>query len=148
MTSKMPISFSKVISSSLSAAESVCEKIIAELGDSGFNKDDIFAVHLALEEAFLNSVKHGNQMDADKKISVEYLISSDKVEISVSDEGEGFNPDLVPDPRYGENLYKTEGRGLLLIKSYMDVVKFNEQGNCIEMIRYKDGAGPRMDNNT
>ncbi|MFC1737879.1 ATP-binding protein [Planctomycetota bacterium] len=148
MTSKMPISFSKVISNNLSASESVCEKIIAELGDSGFNQDDIFAVHLALGEAFLNSVIHGNQMDADKKIRVEYLISSDKVEISVSDEGEGFNPDLVPDPRYGENLYKIEGRGLLIIKSYMDVVKFNEQCNRIEMIRHKGGAGPRVDKNT
>ena len=61
-----------------------------------------------------------------------------KVEIDIMDQGEGFNPETVPDPRLGQNLYKTAGRGLLLISSYMDVVEFNEQGNRVHMVRYKE----------
>ena len=66
------------------------------------------------------------------------MVTLDKIEIAVIDEGYGFNPQNVPDPRYGENLYKTEGRGLLLMRSYMDVVEFNKQGNRVSMVRYKE----------
>ena len=71
-----------------------------------------------------------------KEIKIDYSISSDKVEIVVTDQGEGFDPDKVPDPRCGDNIYKTEGRGLFLIRSYMDEVKFNESGNQIRLVRY------------
>ena len=56
----------------------------------------------------------------------------------MTDEGDGFDPQAVPDPRYGENLYKIKGRGLLLMRSYMDAVEFNERGNRVRMIRYKN----------
>jgi anti-sigma regulatory factor (Ser/Thr protein kinase) len=54
----------------------------------------------------------------------------------LTDEGEGFDPEAVPDPRNGENLLKTSGRGLLLIRSYMDEVMFNDRGNCVHMVKY------------
>jgi serine/threonine-protein kinase RsbW len=98
----------------------------------------MFAVHLAVEEAFLNAVKHGNKMDPDKKVQIDFLVDCDKVEVSVTDQGEGFKPEGVPDPRVGRNLYKPEGRGLLLINSYMDVVRFNDRGNSVRMIRYRE----------
>ncbi|MHC4482106.1 MAG: ATP-binding protein, partial [Planctomycetota bacterium] len=50
----------------------------------------------------------------------------------------GFEPEKVPDPRSGENLYKAEGRGLFLMRSYMDEVSYNEHGNCVRMVRYKE----------
>jgi serine/threonine-protein kinase RsbW len=80
-------------------------------------------------------------MDAGKNIKVDYSVGSDKTEIIVTDEGDGFDPDNVPDPRLGENLYKTEGRGVLLMRSYMDEVKFEEHGNCVRMVRYKEKPG-------
>lgn len=138
MLSETPISGSEMIESRLSAIRDVYGRIISNLESSGFSEDDIFAVHLALEEAFLNAIKHGNKMDPSKKVKVEYCIGSDKVEISLTDQGEGFDPEMVPDPRFGENLYKPAGRGLLLISSYMDVVEFNEHGNCVHMVRYKE----------
>lgn len=138
MASRVPISYSMVVESKPSAVDALCEPILDKLEGSGFSKEDIFAVHLALEEAFINAVKHGNKMDSSKKVTINYSVGLDKVEISMTDQGEGFDPTVVPDPRVGENLYKPQGRGLLLINSYMDVVRFNERGNRLYMVRYKE----------
>jgi len=138
MASKTPIGRSIVIESTPSTIVGVCERILSELEANHFSQEDIFAVHLALQESFLNALKHGNKMNAGKEIKIDYLLGSDRIEISMMDEGNGFDPDSVPDPRLGKNLYKTEGRGLLLMRSYMDVVKFNELGNCVHMVRYKE----------
>lgn len=138
MVSRTPINVSIVVKSRASAVVEVCEQVLSKLEPYGFDKDDIFAVHLALEEAFLNAVKHGNKMDSSKDVKIEYSVDFDKVEISLTDEGDGFEPASVADPRYGEDLYKPGGRGLLLMNSYMDVVKFNERGNSLYMVRYKE----------
>jgi serine/threonine-protein kinase RsbW len=116
----------------------VCKQILSRLDEHNFGKDDIFAVHLTLEEAFLNAVKHGNKMDPTKKVKIDYSVDSEKVEISITDEGAGFEPESVDDPRFGEGLYEPGGRGLLLMNSYMDIVKFNEHGNTVHMVRYKE----------
>ncbi len=136
---------SKVVESTPSAIEGVCRRILSELEAKNFNQDGIFAVHLAVEEAFLNALRHGNKMDPNKEIKIDYLVSGEKIEIFMTDEGNGFDPDVVPDPRCGENLYKPEGRGLLLMRSYMDVVEFNERGNSVRMVRYKER--PRLKKN-
>jgi serine/threonine-protein kinase RsbW len=130
-----------VVESKPSAVAVLCKPILCKLEGSGFSKEDVFAVHLALEEAFINAVRHGNKMDPSKKVTIDYSVDLDKVEISMTDQGEGFDPGGVPDPRVGENLYKPQGRGLLLMNSYMDVVKFNERGNCVHMVRYKEKPG-------
>ncbi|MBN1974692.1 MAG: ATP-binding protein [Sedimentisphaerales bacterium] len=138
MTSETPTSYSIVAESKPSEVVRVCDEVLAKLKEKGFGKDDMFAVHLTLEEAFLNAVKHGNKMDPDKTVKVDYSVSQDKLEISVTDQGPGFKPDNVDDPRFGENLFKPGGRGLLLMNSYMDMVKYNEQGNSVYMVRYKE----------
>lgn len=111
--------------------------LLSELESYGFADEDVFAVHLALEEAFTNAIKHGNKMVTSKEVKIEYAISPDKAEISVTDQGQGFNPQDIPDPRCGGNIYKTGGRGLFLIRSYMDVVDFNNKGTCLHMVKYK-----------
>jgi serine/threonine-protein kinase RsbW len=138
MVSGAPINCTIVVESVPSAVIEVRQRLILELQAHGFSPEDVFAVHLALEEAFINALKHGNKMDASKQVKIDYLVGSDRVEISMTDQGGGFDPDSVPDPRYVENLYKTEGRGLFLIRAYMDVVEFNEKGNCVHMVRYKE----------
>ncbi len=133
-----PISCSVEVESKPSAITGVCEQLLSKLEGNGFSQDDIFAVHLALQEAFVNAVKHGNKMDVGKKVKIDYSVDLDRVEISMTDQGEGFNSEAVADPRVGENLYTPEGWGLFLINSYMDVVKFNERGNGLHMVRYKE----------
>jgi serine/threonine-protein kinase RsbW len=138
MASKKSATRSMVIESTPFAIVEVCELILPKLKANNFSQADIFAVHLALEEAFINAIKHGNKMNPDKEVKINYSVSLDKVEISMTDQGDGFDPEAIPDPRCGENLYKSEGRGLLLMQSYMDVVEFNERGNSVRMVRYKE----------
>ena len=122
--------------------EQPCREILSTLEAGGFSQDDLFAVHLALEEAFLNAVKHGNRMNADKKVVLDYVVDHEKVEIRMTDEGPGFDPGRIPDPRVGNNLYRPAGRGLLLIRSYMHTVEYNERGNSLRMVRCKGQPAP------
>lgn len=142
MSAKSPIRSSIVLESRPSAVVGVCREILSKLEGNGFSKEDVFGVHLALEEAFVNAVRHGNGMDPSKKVKVDYSVGPDEVEICLTDEGEGFDPGSVPDPRDGDNLYKPDGRGLLLISAYMDLVEFNERGNRVRMVRYKKRERP------
>jgi len=142
MTAESPVRCSLVVESEPSALGRPCRQILSALEAKGFSQDDIFAVHLALEEAFLNAVKHGNKMDSTKKVVVEYTVDQEKIEISVTDEGEGFDPGSIPDPRVGDNLYRPEGRGLLLISSYMHTVEYTSRGNSLRMVRYKGRPAP------
>jgi serine/threonine-protein kinase RsbW len=137
MAAEMPVRRSVVVESRPSALEQLCREILSTLETGGFSQDDIFAVHMALEEAFLNAVKHGNRMDPTKSVTVDYLVDPGKVEICMTDEGPGFDPRCIPDPRVGKNLYRPEGRGLLLIRSYMHTVEYNERGNSLRMVRCK-----------
>jgi len=138
MTPEASTSCSIVVESKPSAVVDVCKQILAKLKANQFCKDDIFAVHLTLEEAFLNAVKHGNKMDPTKTVKVDYSVDSEKVEISITDEGNGFEPDAVADPRFGKGLFEPGGRGLLLMNSYMDTVEYNKRGNSVHMVRYKE----------
>ncbi len=137
MAAETPVRCSVAVESKPSALEPSCRVILEALEARGFSQDDIFAVHLALEEAFLNAVKHGNRMDPSKKVTIEYVVDPEKVEIRMTDEGPGFDPGRIPDPRVGKNLYRPDGRGLLLIRSYMNTVEYNERGNSLRMVRSK-----------
>jgi len=142
MAAETPVKCSLVVKSEPSALGKPCRQILATLNAQGYSQDDLFAVHLALEEAFLNAVKHGNKMDATKRVTVEYSVDQEKVEISITDEGDGFDPRGIPDPRVGANLYRPEGRGLLLMGAYMHVVEYNSRGNSLRMVRYKGRPAP------
>ena len=115
--------------------ERVCRQILQDLALDGFSEEDVFAIHLALEEVLVNALKHGNKNDSDKKINIEYNITNDNFDITVTDQGDGFEPERVPDPRNDENLCKTSGRGMLLIRSYMDKVEYNEKGNSVLLVK-------------
>jgi len=126
------------VESKPSALEQFCQPLLQSLREFGFTEDDVFGVHLAVEEAFHNAVEHGNKRDASKKVEVEYAVSDTKVEIRIADEGKGFNPGTIPDPREGDNIYRSHGRGLLLINAYMDEVHYNQHGNRVTMVRLRE----------
>lgn len=126
------------------SAEKIIERILAEMRVLKFGKNDIFAVHLGFEEAFINAVKHGNRNDPEKKVTVKYQIDPQKTVISLTDEGQGFVPDSIADPTIGNNIYKIGGRGLFLIRSFMDRVDFNKKGNCICMTKFNSRAASRL----
>jgi len=77
----------------------------------------------------------GNKFDPKKTVHVNWNIDEQRADFTIRDEGEGFAIDTVPDPTTDENLEKPCGRGLMLIRAYMDEVKFNEHGNQIHMVK-------------
>lgn len=117
--------------------ERFCRGLVQKASGCGFTEDDVFGIHLALEEAATNAVKHGNDDDPDKKVNIEYLVTDKIFDITITDQGTGFKPCRVPDPRKDENLFKLGGRGLLLMRAYMDVVEYNEDGNSVHMSKLK-----------
>ena len=92
---------------------------------------DLFSIKLALEEALVNAIKHGNQYDRNKKVEVAYSVQGDRFTIHITDEGEGFDPADVPDPTAIENLERPCGRGLMLMNYYMTEVTYNDRGNSV-----------------
>lgn len=104
-----------------------------------YDDHDIFGIKLALEEALVNAIKHGNQMDRSKKVWIAYRIHRERVEIQISDEGVGFKPEDVPDPTAPENLERPCGRGVMLMRHYMTEVSYNERGNHVSMTKLRNG---------
>jgi serine/threonine-protein kinase RsbW len=92
----------------------------------GLDEEARQAIALALRETVINAIKHGNRNDASKRVFVEFetVTGGDTKELTicVRDEGEGFDPELVPDPCDPQNLLKTSGRGILIVRSFMDDV--------------------------
>lgn len=125
------------IQSSHDLVHTLCKEILQEAKNNHFSQDDLFGIHLSIEEAMINAVRHGNNDDPLKKVHISYTITPGIFDISIEDEGGGFRPATVPDPRCGENLYKASGRGLLLMKAYMDSVEYNHAGNRVRMIKRK-----------
>ena len=122
-----------LIASDPAEARRVQDDIEAALKGVQFSEQDIFCIRLAVEEALVNAMKHGNRMDRTKKVSVSYRVHNDEFIIRIRDEGKGFNPAEVPDPTVEENLERACGRGLLLMRYYMTEVLFLEKGNVCEM---------------
>ena len=128
-----------VIPSDLEAARRVQEEIEAVVR-SAFAEHEAFAIKMAVEEALVNAIKHGNQMDPDKSVRVAYALGTERFDVRITDEGPGFNPEDVPDPTAPENLERPCGRGLLLIRFYMSSVTFQDNGRTIVMHKLRNGA--------
>lgn len=86
---------------------------------------------LLISEVVVNAVKHGNRFDSSKEVRLDISVCDHRVDIRVEDEGEGFDPDDVPDPRADENLCRDHGRGLFLINSLADEVCYEQGGRRI-----------------
>lgn len=108
-------------------------EIIEQLQRLEWSQRDVFGVHLALEEAVVNAIKHGNGEDPAKKVTVSCKVSRSRCWVLVEDEGEGFNPEEVPDCTLDENLDKPSGRGLKLMKNFMTMIEYNDSGNRVVM---------------
>lgn len=128
-----------VIPSDLTEARRIQDEIEEALQSSRYDDQDIFAIKLALEEALVNAIKHGNQMDPEKQVQISYAVTPERFDIRITDEGPGFNPDDVPDPTLPENLERCCGRGLLLIRKFMTDVAYHGCGNIITMSKVRNG---------
>jgi serine/threonine-protein kinase RsbW len=108
---------------SVSEVEAVAEKLAEE---AGLDEDERFHLTMAVREAAVNAVLHGNEYDPTKKITVSYENTGKSLVFTVADQGKGLDPDTLPDPLAPENLLRGTGRGIFLIRSFMDEVHFRQ----------------------
>lgn len=139
----MPTSnrFDETIPSELDAAERIQDRIIALVEQNGFSARDVFGMRLALEEAIVNAIKHGNRMDPDKSVQIHCEVDESRVFVRIEDEGPGFDPSDVPDPTAVENLEKPGGRGIMLMRAFMTRVEYQGRGNAVELEKVRGPEG-------
>ncbi len=135
-------SLERRIASDPAEGRMVVSQLLEQLEQEQWTEGDVFAVHLALEEALVNAIKHGNGRDVAKSVDIVCRMKPDRMRIQITDEGDGFDPESVPDPTEEENLEVPSGRGLMLMRCYMTSVEFNAKGNCVTMekVRSSDDA--------
>jgi serine/threonine-protein kinase RsbW len=120
---------------SVNRAETLAAETAAR---AGFSEDDQSNIAMAVREATVNAVLHGNAYDPQKRVLVVYEKTNDSLVITITDEGKGLDPLELPDPLAPENLMKGSGRGIFLIKAFMDEVKFRntQPGTEITLIKH------------
>lgn len=133
-----------IIPSDFAESRQVQSRILEELQRYDYAPDAIFAIKLALEEAIINAIKHGNKFDPAKVVRIEAHVSPQQTEIIIEDEGAGFERSSVPDPTADENLHSLHGRGLLLMESYMNEVNYSRGGRRIRLVRRNNGHGQQQ----
>lgn len=121
--------------SDLTLMNAVLEYLLGRVARLGMIEVEQSNLFVALDEAFVNAVKHGNLNDPEKLLRVTSELSEHEAIFTVEDEGDGFNVSEIPDPTDAANLFKSTGRGVLLIYNIMDEVEYSERGNRLKMVK-------------
>ncbi|MDE3062465.1 MAG: ATP-binding protein [Acidobacteriota bacterium] len=124
---------------SVAEIEAAAEKLAA---DAGIDEDARFGFTMAVREAAVNAVLHGNEYDPAKKVRASFENTGKSLVISIADQGPGLDPDKIPDPLAPENLLRGTGRGIFLIRSFMDEVHFRQihPGTEVTLVKYLSPA--------
>jgi len=119
-------------------AEQTASRMAVELG---FDEEEVMRIAMAVREAAVNAVLHGNAYDPDKKVGLEFERTGSDLVITIRDQGKGLDLNKLPDPLAPENLLKTSGRGIFLIRSFMDEVQIRptQTGTEIKLIKHVHG---------
>jgi serine/threonine-protein kinase RsbW len=122
-------------------AESTASNLATE---AGFGEDEVMQIAMAVREAAINAVLHGNAYDPAKKVLLQFERTGGSLVITIKDQGKGIDLRSIPDPLAAENLLKTSGRGIFLIRSFMDEVEINPSAAGTEIKLIKHVHGPAM----
>ena len=112
--------------------------------DVGFDADASHWMSVAIRESVTNAVRHGNKLDATKRVIIRFEVGEGEFSVSVEDEGQGFDPNQIPDPLAEENLLRASGRGIFFMKNFMDEVTYNFEpngGTRVTMVKRLAGHG-------
>lgn len=131
----------KVIPSETGAGKCILDEVLGQLEAHNWGQHNIHGVHLALEEALVNAIRHGNRSDAGKRVFVKCKVSPRRFWVEICDEGAGFNPDEVPDPTDPDRIEIPSGRGIMLMRAFMSKVQYNDLGNCVVMEKDRAAGG-------
>ena len=130
----------RLLDSTLSSVDSA-EEIASGMAQLvGFDEDDLMKIGIAVREAMVNAVVHGNRYNENKKVRFSVVKNSERLTVRVADEGEGFEVNNLPDPLAPENLMRGSGRGIFLIRSFMDELEIRQLepgGTELVLTKYK-----------
>jgi len=135
--------FEMALDSSLESVDQVEDGVLREARQLGFDEDELHNIGIAVREGMVNAVVHGNRYNARKKVHVKVSRGPERLEIVIADEGDGFDPANVPDPLASENLLRFSGRGVMLMRAFMDeftVGLRQPKGTEVRMVKYKPKA--------
>src|SRR5260370_41074807 len=128
-----------LLDSTLESVDEAENTVLRMAGQAGLEEDDLHALGMAVREAAVNAVVHGNRYNARKKVHLKVSRAPDKLTIVIADEGEGFEVDSIPDPLASENLLRQSGRGLLLIRAFVDEFELRQRqprGTEVRLLEY------------
>ena len=128
-----------LLDSTLESVDEAEGTVLRMAGGAGLEEDDLHALGMAVREAAVNAVVHGNRYNARKKVHLKVSRAPDKLTIVIADEGEGFEVDSIPDPLASENLLRQSGRGLLLIRAFVDEFELRQRqprGTEVRLVKY------------
>ena len=137
---QQPTKHQQTILGDRESVEEVQDAVLPLMEEFGYSEHDSFSVRVALEEALANALLHGHQGDETNEINVTWIVNDECIEIEVVDQGRGYDPETIPDPTADENLTLPSGRGLAMIRAFMNEVEVNERGNHVKMMRRKNQA--------
>ena len=124
------------------AAEELVERVCKSVG---FDEEDEHRIGMAVHESVINAIWHGNKNDSTKKVLLRIEVHDDRIEVHVKDQGQGFDLSQVANPLEDQNLLKVSGRGIFLIRSFMDEFRVaSAPGAGTEVVLVKR-LHPRMD---
>jgi serine/threonine-protein kinase RsbW len=135
---------SLTLDSSLASVDKVEQTTEEFAVRAGFDEDTVPNIAMAVREATVNAVIHGNAYDAAKKIVASFEVTAEDLIIRIADQGLGLDPTALPDPLAPENILRGSGRGIFLIKAFMDEVHFRElhPGTELTLIKHRAPAQP------
>jgi serine/threonine-protein kinase RsbW len=133
---------SYTLDSSLETIDSAEEKATIIATELGFPDDEVMQISMAVREGAVNAVLHGNEYAPDKKVTLAFERNGDNLVITIRDQGKGLDLSKIPNPLAPENLLKTSGRGIFLMRSFMDVVEIrpSKTGTELKLIKHVRGA--------
>jgi serine/threonine-protein kinase RsbW len=121
-TRHVPETVERLLDSTLDSVDQAEELTTATALRAGFEEDELMKIGMAIREAMVNAVVHGNQYNQNKRVRLSLSLTADRFTITIADEGRGFDFAHIPDPLAPENLLRTSGRGIFLMRSFMDGV--------------------------
>lgn len=139
-----PVEFVLELPSDLRVIEGVVAYLIQRCRAFAFGGPRLdLNLRVAVTEALANAVLYGNERDPEKRVRMNVSLTPARVSVRVEDEGSGFDPDRVPDPTLPANIHRAGGRGVFLIRQLMDEVHFNDRGNAVCLVLFRDGPEAR-----
>jgi serine/threonine-protein kinase RsbW len=137
-----PVQLEVSIPSNTADGLSLQEQLVSLMEQFSYSMRDIFAMRLSLEEGITNAIRHGNKLSPDKSVTVRCDIDERCMRVVITDEGEGFEPDAVPDPTLEEFIERPCGRGLMLMRAYLNICEYSEGGRRLTMERERNSPLP------